>query len=508
MGIRMAAPARLGGGLSHSLSATTVTVGAPLAGVLGLSEVVDGPLSPLLVSFVAIGLAMAASTLGTAAWMRHPASDRVSFGELMLWCWLRRARSERELAAGHRELEQLGASSITPAARLHVLREMSAALDRKDPYTYGHSRRVERFAYRTGLALSLDAALLDVLRVAAAIHDVGKIHVPDEVLRKEGPLTDEEYTAIKAHAALGAEMVAHMGKAEITQAVRHHHERWDGRGYPDGVSGNDIPLTARVIGVVDAYDAMTSTRSYRSSLGRKRAIEILREEGGRQFDPEVVAAFLSTLSKPVALFLTFPAASVPSIARTIGQWFGRGSVGQIATGLGSVGMAIAISTSVALPGEAPASLASTASTRAATDQVLGTRIRAGRDAAADKVRPQGNVGPRSEKSRRDDRGSKSKSPSRARDGRKPQKPSGSTPVASGSSGGTASGTSGAGSTSAAPGTASTDPVGDVQEPVEEATQDPSQEWDPAADTDPQPERGEDCDGDVAATKGGAVHCGG
>ena len=502
-------------GLLHSLLATALTAGIPFIGVGLIVRMEGGQPSALLVGVVATGLAMAASTLGTAVWMRHPASDSVSFGELMLWCWLRRVHSTKALADGNRELEQSGVSSITPAARLGVLREMSRALDRKDPYTFGHSRRVERFANATGLALNLRSKEQDVLRVAAAIHDVGKIHVPDEILRKEGALTDEEYAAIKAHAAMGAEMVAHMGKSEITEAVRHHHERWDGRGYPDGIAGDAIPLSARIIGVVDAYDAMTSTRSYRSSLGRKRAIEILREESGAQFDARVVTAFLSTMRKPFALVLSLPATSLAPVVRRIAQWFGRAAGTQVATAASAAGLAIALSISGATPfGESPR-VAVDGAGDDVSDQVLGTLIRAADAKPSGASMQRTNDSEVSERlSDRDRDRKRRKAGSRSGKGKggSGRRDQGSPAVASSGSGSTA----GAGSTSPITGTVATDPVDTAEESVQDAAPeeetetgtDATQEWDPEADTDPQPARGTDCDGDIEETKGGSVHCDG
>ncbi len=494
MGIREAAPQFRRVGVGYSAAATAVMVGTPVAAVLALARGIQPGVSPLLLAFVATLVAVAVSAGATAAWMRHPASESISFGELMLWSWLRRSRSYKAIAHGAEQLDRSGTSPMTAAERMRVLRQMSGALDRKDPYTYGHSRRVERFAYSTGLALCLDAHELDVLRVAAAIHDVGKIHVPDEVLRKEGPLTQLEYLAVKAHAAMGAEMVAHMGKANITLAVRHHHERFDGAGYPDGIAGEDIPLSARIIGVVDAYDAMTSTRSYRSSLGRRRAIEILREESGRQFDPEVVAAFLSTLSKPVAVVLALPALSAPTVVRRIAQWFGRGTRTQVATAAGSVGIAIALSTSLGPPVQPPARVAVERHAVAeAPEQVLGTRVRANDPKQRVRAKKKPAAKPQREGTRKRNG---------RREARRGTANSTSAEVASGD-GGSTTGGSGTGSGSA-PVIAA--PVGsDADEQIEEEVK-KTQEWDPAAEGDPQPVHGQDCSADVASTKGGAVHC--
>lgn len=124
------------------------------------------------------------------------------------------------------------------------------------------------------------------IRTAALIHDVGKLSVAEEVLAKPGKLTDEEYALVKQHSAAGADMVAALGDAELTRIVRHHHERVDGTGYPDGLKGIEIPLGARIISVVDTFDAITSERPYRRPAHHKRALDVLRHEAGTQLDPD------------------------------------------------------------------------------------------------------------------------------------------------------------------------------------------------------------------------------
>ena len=129
------------------------------------------------------------------------------------------------------------------------------------------------------------------VRTAAAVHDVGKLEVPLDVLNKPGRLTDDEFDVIKTHAPRGAEMVSDLGDRELTEMVAHHHERLDGSGYPSRLAGEDIPLGARIIAVADTFDALTSTRAYRSAKRHKEALAILKAEAGTQLDPRVVAAF-------------------------------------------------------------------------------------------------------------------------------------------------------------------------------------------------------------------------
>jgi hypothetical protein len=132
--------------------------------------------------------------------------------------------------------------------------------------------------------------------VAAAVHDVGKLHVPKHIINKPGKLTPEEFQIVQQHAAKGSEMVARTKNRDLTALVRHHHERMDGKGYPDGLTGVNIPLGARIIAVADTFDAITSTRSYRSASRHKIAVEALRKSSGTQLDREVVQAFLAYYS--------------------------------------------------------------------------------------------------------------------------------------------------------------------------------------------------------------------
>lgn len=170
---------------------------------------------------------------------------------------------------------------------------LTRALQRKDPSTAEHAGRVER--HSEAIARQLGLCELECLEVALAalLHDVGKIGVDDAVLLKPGPLSDREQTQMRAHAALGGSLVSDAAATDAAVlAVRHHHERWDGQGYPDGLAGLEIPLAARIIAVADSFDAMTSWRPYRRPVSVEEALAELRREAGFQFDPAVVQAFL------------------------------------------------------------------------------------------------------------------------------------------------------------------------------------------------------------------------
>lgn len=170
---------------------------------------------------------------------------------------------------------------------------LTAALDAKHAYTKGHSDQVADIAFSIARNMGLTRRQQYEVHVAAHLHDIGKIGIPDELLLKPQRLTAAEYEAIKAHSAIGGDILTKIGMLrEFAPAVRHHHERWDGGGYPDGLAGEGIPLASRIICLADAYDAMTSPRSYRPCLSHLDAAAEISRCAGRQFDPRVAAAFL------------------------------------------------------------------------------------------------------------------------------------------------------------------------------------------------------------------------
>jgi putative two-component system response regulator len=177
-----------------------------------------------------------------------------------------------------------------------VVFSMARWVEFKDPYTEGHLRRIAGYSEQTAAALGLSADQARVVRHAGVLHDIGKIGVREELLRKPGRLTPEEQSELRRHAEYGAEIVAPMRFAgDVAPIILSHHEHWDGAGYPFGLRGEQIPLGARIIAVVDAFDAMTSDRPYRKSLGREEAVRRLRAGSGTQWDPRVVTAFLDLL---------------------------------------------------------------------------------------------------------------------------------------------------------------------------------------------------------------------
>jgi HD-GYP domain-containing protein (c-di-GMP phosphodiesterase class II) len=180
------------------------------------------------------------------------------------------------------------------AAYLEFIGSLANALDARDPYTSGHSLRVSQYSCATATAMRLGPVELERIRIGALLHDIGKIGIADSVLQKAGRLTDEEFEVVKLHPTIGRRILEGVrGFAPFLGAVELHHENWDGTGYPMGQRGLETPIDARIIHVSDAYDAMTTDRSYRTGMKHERAIEILIENAGIQFDPEIVKVFVS-----------------------------------------------------------------------------------------------------------------------------------------------------------------------------------------------------------------------
>ena len=173
-----------------------------------------------------------------------------------------------------------------------IVRALTSAIDAKDPYTCGHSDRVARVAVRLAEELGCDAKTLNTLYLAGLLHDIGKIGVNDAVLHKAGKLSDDEYAHIKQHVNIGHRILNDLAKLEdVLPVVLHHHESWDGGGYPHRLATQRIPLPARIVAVADAFDAMSSDRPYRKGMPDEKVEEILRAGAGQQWDPEVVDAF-------------------------------------------------------------------------------------------------------------------------------------------------------------------------------------------------------------------------
>jgi putative nucleotidyltransferase with HDIG domain len=266
-------------------------------------------LAPFLVFLAASAASFAIG--GLALWSRLPElphgralmhdADVRTFAEVLtgvwllitalaigLWAWFARRNSlirasSQELLATTRELEQ---------SLLHTIETLNAAVEARDPYTAGHSQRVRRVALAVGRALSLPADRLGGLGTAALFHDIGKIGMPDSILTKTEHPTRDERALMREHVTRGAEIVAKFPQFRAAiPAIRHHPERWNGLGYPDGLSADAVPLEAAIIGLADAWDAMTTDRPYSSALTLNEAMLQIRGGREKQFNPAVVDAF-------------------------------------------------------------------------------------------------------------------------------------------------------------------------------------------------------------------------
>jgi HD-GYP domain-containing protein (c-di-GMP phosphodiesterase class II) len=218
----------------------------------------------------------------------------------------RRRLSTRELDV----LATLGAIAGAAARHAHARRqlvpdpcghvgELAEMLGERDRYTAEHSERIIDTVCTVARSLEVSPASLAELKLAALLHDVGKIRVPDSILNKPGPLDERERALIDRHPVWGAELLASVPGLEVVACiVRFHHERWDGAGYPDGLSGERIPLASRIIAVCDAHHTMTSGRSYQPAMSSEEALAELRTNAGSQFDPRVVAAIATTVGQP------------------------------------------------------------------------------------------------------------------------------------------------------------------------------------------------------------------
>jgi putative nucleotidyltransferase with HDIG domain len=181
------------------------------------------------------------------------------------------------------------------ATRFEAAASLARAVDLRDAYTGSHSERVAALAARIATQLGQHVEQIELTRLAASLHDLGKLAIPEEILRKPGPLTDAERVVLERHPQIGYRMLESLDVHPIADWVLHHHERWDGAGYPEGLAGERIPLGARIVFVADAFDAMTSNRLYRAPLTHEEALREVESCSGSQFDPQVVHAFLAAM---------------------------------------------------------------------------------------------------------------------------------------------------------------------------------------------------------------------
>ena len=349
---------------------------------------------PKILAAVALSTVLTAGAVvaGSAIWARQPESAGVSFGDLMLWSWIRQYQAERTLQDAtatlgfDRDGNFLGHSTASEEEQVRAMRAIAKALDAKSTYTLGHSARVAKHARRVADELELPEDRARALVLAAELHDVGNIALPDEILRKAGKLTVEERAEMEGHVLLGARMVEKAGSSDVVRGIKFHHERWDGQGYPEHLQRDQIPTFARIIAIAEAYDAMTSTRPYRQSFSKVHAIEVLRAESGAQFDGELVEAFIATLRKPLALVERFPfLAAMQRQLRELFLVFKRIGAVAVSATASTIAIALILGSTVLSPGtleDAAPELADRPANVEPIDSVLGDRITSPDDAFA------------------------------------------------------------------------------------------------------------------------------
>jgi hypothetical protein len=273
-----------------------------LIGALGLDRevqtvIVNPPTSATRLSefsglrqLIVVPLAAGENLIGWLAAVNHRAGEEFGSPEASL---LASVAALLGIHAGNLALYRQQAEMLSG-----VVRALTSAIDAKDPYTCGHSDRVARISVALASEIGCDRKQLETLYLSGLLHDIGKIGIDDSVLRKPGKLSEAEYEHIKLHPEIGYRILHDLKQlGEVLPVVRHHHEAWNGRGYPFGLAGEAIPQMARIVAVADAFDAMSSDRPYRNGMPDERLDEILREGAGHQWDAKVVAAFFNIREK-------------------------------------------------------------------------------------------------------------------------------------------------------------------------------------------------------------------
>jgi ribonuclease P protein subunit RPR2 len=233
-------------------------------------------------------------------------------------------RRQAELEAANRRLTDLLSHNQTLLAGMRrsyvsTVTSLARTIEAKDPYTGGHTERVAELALLLAAEMGFSSEDLEAVEVGGVIHDIGKIGIPDAVLLKPGRLTDEEFAEMRRHPEISSYILGELELPDIVkQMARNHHERYDGRGYPDGLAGDDIPLAARILTVADTLDAMTSDRPYRSALPLSEALAEIESLAGRQFCPRVVAALRACVAADPTLGGHYAVASAASVMRPVG----------------------------------------------------------------------------------------------------------------------------------------------------------------------------------------------
>ncbi|MCD8039781.1 MAG: response regulator [Lachnospiraceae bacterium] len=235
---------------------------------------------------------------GAMDFIRKPFMPEVFLARIRHTIDLHRLQTSLTREVEKKTLEVVAQQKKIERIMLQVVNALAGAIDAKDTYTNGHSARVAEYSKKIAERLGLSEEEQDELYIIGLLHDVGKIGIPDDIINKTDRLTDEEYAIIKKHPVLGAGILENItDMPKLLTGARWHHERYDGKGYPDGLSGEDIPPEARIIAVADAYDAMSSNRSYRNVMPQQAVREEIEKGKGTQFDPVYADAMLSLIDE-------------------------------------------------------------------------------------------------------------------------------------------------------------------------------------------------------------------
>lgn len=254
----------------------------------------------MLTGFIDINTAVSVMRQGASNYLTKP----IDAGELIIS--VEKAIEHRKLVEEKIKLEQQNLeyqeqleqkveakTNDLQRSMLDMVVSLSNVVEERDRHLIGHSKRVAQYANMLARNLKLNKSQLTNLHYSAILHDIGKIGIPDSILNKKGPLTDEEKKAMQTHTLRGANILGPIGfLSDVSETIKHHHENWDGSGYPEGLSENDIPLLARIINLVNHFDCITTARLNSEKLTIAKAIEVLEEQSGKMFDPELVEPFI------------------------------------------------------------------------------------------------------------------------------------------------------------------------------------------------------------------------
>jgi diguanylate cyclase (GGDEF)-like protein/putative nucleotidyltransferase with HDIG domain len=225
--------------------------------------------------------------------------EAVSFANIAVYAAKKNGKNRTQLYEKGQELTNVTQDTLDNGEQyMQTIYALTAAVDAKDHYTFNHSEMVSTYAAQLAVEIGLDKEHVEIVRQAGLLHDIGKIAIPESILDKPGPLTEDEFRIMKQHVEASITMIKYLPSLDyLTPVVIGHHERWDGRGYPRGLAGDQIPVGARCLAVADAFDAMTTTRSYKAAKTVEEALDEIRQNLGTQFDPKIGLAFIKLVEE-------------------------------------------------------------------------------------------------------------------------------------------------------------------------------------------------------------------